>query len=109
MTRGGPGVLGNPGSSVWYYANTDNRKDLSFYYNGDYGGDQFNSSRHGFNPGFNWRATSSMSLNMSVRYSINHDDSQWVENTTLEAARRATCSAGSTRRPCRSTPASTTR
>jgi hypothetical protein len=84
VTRGGPGVLGNPGRSFWYYANTDNRKNLSFYYNGDHGGDEYNSSRHGFNPGFNWRASSSMSLNMSLRYSINHDDSQWVENTSLE-------------------------
>ena len=82
-TRGGPGVLGNPGNSVWYYANTDNRKALSFYYNGDFGGDRFNTSRRGFSPGFNWRATSSMSLNMGVRYSINKDDAQWVTNTTL--------------------------
>ena len=82
-TRGGPGVLGNPGNSVWYYANTDNRKALSFYYNGDFGGDRFNTSRRGFSPGFNWRATSSMSLNMGVRYSINHDDAQWVTNTAL--------------------------
>jgi hypothetical protein len=83
-TRGGPGVLGNPSKSLWYYANTDNRKALSFYYNGDHGGDRFNSSRHGFNPGFNWRATSSMSLNMSLRYSLNRDDSQWVENQDLD-------------------------
>ncbi len=83
-TRGGPGVLGNPGKSLWYYANTDNRKSLSFYYNGDHGGDRFNTVRHGFNPGFNWRASSSMSLNMSVRYSINKDDSQWVENVDLD-------------------------
>ncbi|MGE0865684.1 MAG: DUF5916 domain-containing protein [Vicinamibacterales bacterium] len=83
-TRGGPGVLGNPGKSLWYYANTDNRKSLSFYYNGDHGGDRFNSVRHGFGPGFNWRASSSMSLNMSVRYSINKDDSQWVENEELD-------------------------
>lgn len=83
VTRGGPGVLGNPGNSVWYYANTDNRKDLSFYYSGDLGRDRFNSSRYGISPGFNWRASSSMSLNMSVRYSVNRDDSQWVQNTTL--------------------------
>jgi len=83
-TRGGPGVLGNPGKSFWYYANTDNRKNLSFYYNGDHGGDQFNSVRHGFSPGFNWRTSSSMSLNMSVRYSINKDDSQWVRNVDLK-------------------------
>lgn len=83
VTRGGPGVLGNPGNSVWYYANTDNRKDLSFYYNGDHGRDRFNSSRYGFGPGFNWRASSSMSLNLGVRYSVNRDDSQWVTNTAL--------------------------
>lgn len=88
VTRGGPGVLGNPGNSLWYYANTDNRKNLSFYYNGDHGGDQFNSVRHGFNPGFNWRATSSMSLNMSVRYSINKDDSQWVSNVDDQGVTR---------------------
>ena len=30
VTRGGPGVLGNPSKfSLWYYANTDNRKALS--------------------------------------------------------------------------------
>ena len=59
VTRGGPGVLGNPGKSIWYYANTDNRKSLSFYYNGNHWGDSFGSMRHGFNPGMNWRATSS--------------------------------------------------
>ena len=35
------------------------------------------------NPGVNWRATSSMSLNLGFRYSINHDDSQWVTNEDL--------------------------
>jgi len=82
-TRGGPGVRGNPGKSLWYYASTDNRKSLSFFYNGDHGGDRFNSVRHGFSPGFNWRASSSLSLNMGVRYSVNKDDSQWVRNVSL--------------------------
>jgi len=83
VTRGGPGVLGNPGKNLWYYANTDNRKALSFYYNGGHWADSKNSSRHDISPGFNWRATSSMSLNMGLRYNINHDDSQWVTNQTL--------------------------
>ena len=82
-TRGGPGVLGNPGQSLWMYANTDNRKVLSLFVNGDFGGDRFDSMRRGFSPGFNYRASSSMSLNMSVRYSINQDDSQWVRNVDL--------------------------
>ena len=79
-TRGGPGVLGNPGKSIWYYFNTDNRKALSFYYNGNHWGDEFNSSRQGFSPGVSWRATSSVTLNAGIRYDINHDDAQWVTN-----------------------------
>ena len=43
VTRGGPGVLGNPGKNLWYYANTDNRKALSFYYNGGHWADTKNS------------------------------------------------------------------
>jgi hypothetical protein len=83
VTRGGPGVLGNPGKNFWYYANTDNRKALSFYYNGGHWADTRNSVRHDINPGVNWRATSSMSLNVGLRYFINHDDSQWVQNEDL--------------------------
>ena len=81
VTRGGPGVLGNPGKyDVWYYANTDSRKALSAFYNGSHWADTKNSSRWDIYPGINWRLTSSMSLNLGLRYSINHDDSQWVEN-----------------------------
>jgi hypothetical protein len=88
-TRGGPAVLGNPSKSVWYYANTDHRKALSFFFNGNHWADRFGSSNHGFGPGFNWRPSSSMSLNMGFRYSINHDDAQWVENVEeLSGAKR---------------------
>ena len=88
-TRGGPGVLGNPGKSIWYYFNTDNRKPLSFYYNGNHWGDNFGSVRHGYNPGVNWRPTSSMSLNAGIRFDLNHDDAQWVENVDeLSGVRR---------------------
>jgi hypothetical protein len=83
VTRGGPGVLGNPGKNLWYYANTDNRKALSIGYNGGHWADARNSSRHDIMPYINWRATSSMSLNLGVRYFINHDDSQWVANEDL--------------------------
>jgi hypothetical protein len=84
VTRGGPGVLGNRSRvNVWYYANTDNRKALSFYFNGNHWADNQNSSRHGYGPGFNWRPTSSMSLNMGFWYNANHDDSQWVTNEDL--------------------------
>jgi len=84
VTRGGPGVLGNPSKyNVWYYANTDNRKALSFFFNGNHWADRFNSARYGYGPGFNWRPTSSMSLNMGFWYNVNKDDSQWVTNEDL--------------------------
>jgi hypothetical protein len=83
VTRGGPGELGNRTKiNVWYYMNSDNRKALSFYYNGSHWADTENSSRWDISPGVNWRATSSMSLNVGLRYNVNHDDSQWVENDT---------------------------
>ncbi len=88
VTRGGPGVLGNPGKNLWYYGNTDNRKALSLSYSGGHWADSRNSSRHDIMPGVNWRATSSMSLNVGLRYFINHDDSQWVTNQALDGGSR---------------------
>lgn len=89
VTRGGPGVLGNRSKfNVWYYANSDNRKSLSFFFNGNHWADTKNSSRHGYGPGFNWRPTSSMSLNMGFWYNLNRDDSQWVTNETLDSGAR---------------------
>ena len=85
VTRGGPGVLGNPSKfNLWYYANSDNRKALSVGYSGGHWLDTKNSARHDVMPYINWRATSSMSLNLGIRYFINHDDSQWVVNEDLE-------------------------
>ena len=84
VTRGGPGVLGNRSKgNLWYNFGTDSRKALQFFYFGGHWADTKNSSRHDVNPGFNWRVTSSMSLNIGLRYSINHDDSQWVANEEL--------------------------
>jgi len=84
VTRGGPGVLGNPSKfNLWYYANTDSRKALSFSYSGGHWLDTKNSSRHDIVLSMNWRATSSMSLSLGPRYFINHDDSQWVTNEDL--------------------------
>jgi hypothetical protein len=88
VTRGGPGVLGNPGKNLWYNASTDSRKALSFHYFGGHWADTKNSSRHDINPGVNWRATSSMSLNIGLRYALNRDDSQWVANEELAGGGR---------------------
>ncbi len=81
-TRGGPAVLGNPSRSIWFYANTDNRKALSFSYSGFFWADKFNSSRNEFNPRVNLRPTQALSVDAGFRYSVNHDDAQWVTNQT---------------------------
>jgi Domain of unknown function (DUF5916)/Carbohydrate family 9 binding domain-like len=80
VTRGGPGVFGNPGKGIWYYFNSDNRKPFSVSYNGNHWNDRGSLKQHGFNPWINWRPSSSISLNLGFRYDINHDDAQWVEN-----------------------------
>jgi hypothetical protein len=80
VTRGGPGVFGNPGKGIWYYFNSDNRKPFSVSYNGNHWVDRDSLRQHGFNPWINWRPTSSISLNLGIRHDINRDDAQWVEN-----------------------------
>ena len=86
VTRGGPGVLGNQSRSIWFYANTDQRRALSFSYNGYYEADRFNTARRNVNPSVNLRPTSAMSLSAGFRYEINNDDAQWVANDELETA-----------------------
>lgn len=82
VTRGGPGVLSNPGRGLWYYANTDNRKALSFNYFGFHERDGFGTVRNNFNPSLTWRATSALSTSAHFSYQVNKDDSQWVANQT---------------------------
>lgn len=84
VTRGGPGVLGTSSRNLWYYFNSDSRKPFQFFYNGAHWADRTDSRRHDISPGINWRATSSISLNVGLRYFINKDDSQWVENEEIE-------------------------
>jgi hypothetical protein len=80
VTRGGPGVLGNPNRSVWFYANTDNRRSLSLSYNGYYEADGQGTSRRNVNPWLNLRPSSAMMFSAGIRYDTNSDDAQWVTN-----------------------------
>ena len=80
VTRGGPGVLGNPNRSVWFYANTDNRRSLSFSYNGYYEADGQGTFRRNINPWLNLRPSSAMMFSAGIRYDTNQDDAQWVTN-----------------------------
>jgi hypothetical protein len=80
VTRGGPGVLGNPNISLWYYVNTDNRQTLSLSYEGYHEADRHDTRRHNINPWIHLRPSSSITLSTGFRYNINNDDAQWVEN-----------------------------
>ena len=80
VTRGGPGVLGNPSRGLWFYANTDNRRVVSFSYNGYHEADGLGTNRRNMNPSVEFRPSSTVSLSTGVRYAINNDDAQWVTN-----------------------------
>jgi hypothetical protein len=80
VTRGGPGVLGNPSRSIWFYANTDNRRALSFSYNGYYEADGQGTYRRNINPMLNLRPSSAIMLSAGLRFDTNQDDAQWVTN-----------------------------
>lgn len=80
MTRGGPAVLGNSNVGLWYYANTDQRKELSLGYNGYHENDGQGTTRHNISPSVTWRPSSASSVSTGFRYGINNDDAQWVTN-----------------------------
>ena len=80
VTRGGPAVLGNPNVGVWFYTNTDNRKAVSFGYNGFHMTDRNGTAVNQIGPYVNWRPSSAASVNVGFRYNMNGDDAQWVEN-----------------------------
>jgi len=80
VTRGGPGVRGNPSRGLWFYGNTDNRRALSFNYDGYYEADGQGTSRRNMNPSLNLRPSSAVLLSAGIRYEINDDDAQWVAN-----------------------------
>ncbi|MEW6320877.1 MAG: DUF5916 domain-containing protein [Acidobacteriota bacterium] len=88
VTRGGPAVLGAANLGLWYYANTDNRKALSFSYNGYHGRDREGGSQNSFNVWTNWRPTAAVSVNVGLRYSLNDDPAQWVENVQADGRTR---------------------
>lgn len=88
VTRGGPGVLGNPSRGLWFYANTDNRRALSFSYSGYHEADGQGTTRRNMNPWVNLRPSSAVSLAAGIRYELNHDDAQWVTNQNRDGRTR---------------------
>jgi hypothetical protein len=83
VTRGGPGVLGNPSIASWQNFGTDNRKALSAYWNSYVESDRQGTTRANLGPSVTWRPTSATSVSTGFRYNINNDDAQWVTNEDL--------------------------
>ena len=90
MTRGGPGVLGNPSKfSVWYYfGHRQPQGAVVRLQRRSLRRDAKDSARHDIGPYMNWRADLVDRRSTSgFRYNINNDDSQWVTNEEVEDGR----------------------
>jgi Domain of unknown function (DUF5916)/Carbohydrate family 9 binding domain-like len=79
-TRGGPGANYEGNWNFWNYANTDNRKLLSF--NSFIGGGTSVFGPHFFDvePSVTFRASSALTFSGGFRYSRFDHDAQWVTN-----------------------------
>lgn len=80
-TRGGPGVYGNAQRSIWAYLQGDDRPAVSvgvFTFNAS---DGKGTTFHDVSPDVSYRPSSFLKTSFGVRFSRNHDESQWVEAT----------------------------
>ena len=79
-TRGGPSFRSKNGGNVWYYVQTDSRKNVNGAWQGFYFRDQSGSTSRGMDPEISWRATSYLTLSGGVHYEKQNEDTQWVQN-----------------------------
>jgi Domain of unknown function (DUF5916)/Carbohydrate family 9 binding domain-like len=86
LTRGGPGGLVTGGLSQWGYFNSDERKKFSFYFNFSWSNDLHDSTGWSIDPGINYRPTSALLISLGPGFSVNDDQTQWIENVTAGAA-----------------------
>ncbi len=80
-TRGGPGVYGNLQRSIWGYIEGDERPRVSasvFTFNST---DGKGTTFHDLSPSVSYRPSSFLKVTAGLRFSRNHDESQWVEAT----------------------------
>jgi len=80
-TRGGPGVYGNAQRSIWAYLSSDERPAVSlnvFTFNST---DGLGTTLHDVSPSVSYRPSSFLKMSVGLHLNLNHDESQWVENT----------------------------
>jgi hypothetical protein len=78
-TRGGPGVYGNHQRSIWMYLNSDERRPVSAGFFSFNSTDGLGTTYHDLTPNVTWRPSSFVNVSAGLRYSVNHDQSQWIE------------------------------
>lgn len=87
VTRGGPAVKGNRNIGMWHYVDFDNRRPLFLGYNGFIGGDGQGTRQMNVNPTITWRPTQAARVQAGIRWNLNNDDAQWIENVTDDTNR----------------------
>jgi hypothetical protein len=80
-TRGGPGVYGNSQRAFWSYVEGDERRKISGGFFTVKVTDGRGTTFSELNPHVTYRPTSFLNVNAGVRFSRNHDESQWIEAT----------------------------
>jgi len=81
-TRGGPGVISENGPDRWFWISSDSRRRLWAGLEGDWGGDNHNTSWRSLNPSITVRPIPAVMFSLGVDYNRSHQDSQWVNNVT---------------------------
>jgi hypothetical protein len=82
VTRGGPAALVEGRTSAWYYMATDERRAVTFFYDGGWGSNRRGGGYHDIMPGVTLRPLAALHINAQLRYSRNTEDSQWVDTVT---------------------------
>ncbi len=72
----GPSIRTDGRTSGWFYIGSDNNKDLSFNFNGNYGKAIMGSQWEGVYTNVNWRPATNIFLGYSINY--NHQIDTWA-------------------------------
>jgi len=87
-TRGGPGALRPGNVNGWGYLDTDNRKLITMNLYADWYNNRHGSSSWSSSNGFTVRPSTAVSARVSVDFSRNVDDSQWITNEDVAGRTR---------------------
>jgi hypothetical protein len=79
-SRGGPLLRDNGKLGVWNYLNSDDRRSVHFGWGTFYLNDRRGTEIWDFHPNVTFRPTPALSVQLGIRYFLNRNDYQWVEN-----------------------------